>query len=401
MSRRNIFRNLRRSVLSGSAIAIAVATMVFLFAFIGGMKKDMAQQIQDMVTGEVRIQHQDYEKNENFFPLYLAIPGVDAYLQTLDSRADVQAAVPRTAFPGVYFQEDEQKPLLGWAVDFVREEKFAGFQKHLVEGSLPKDGEREVILGATLAQDLNLKVGNEISILYRTAKLSSNYMSFRISGLISLPLGAMNKKLFLVSRQTLGAKLFLEDRATQILVKTREGQVDSLVQSLKKDAPKDWDIRSWENVPTLYSFMGLAEFIYDFIALFFYLLASTVIISTTMMVIFERVREIGTISALGMTEKEILRLFLLEAFQISVAGTLVGLALGLLVVIPLSYTGIDMRALTDKLDFGLSGLIYPALNFRSLVIVPLAAILVATLAALIPARRSTRIQPVEALRTYS
>ena len=147
--------------------------------------------------------------------------------------------------------------------------------------------------------------------------------------------------------------------------------------------------------------MGMAEIIYDFMGIFFYILGSTVIISTTMMVVFERIREIGTISAMGMTQKEILKLFFLEAFQLSVAGALAGLVLGIITVLPLSSIGIDLRATMDQLDMGVSGMIYPRLNIRSLFIVPLGAILVSSLSALIPALRSTQIQPVEALRTFS
>ncbi len=59
---RNILRNKRRSLLSGAAIAVAAASIVFLFALLEGMKIDLADNLQTFYTGTVRIMHEDYEK---------------------------------------------------------------------------------------------------------------------------------------------------------------------------------------------------------------------------------------------------------------------------------------------------------------------------------------------------
>ena len=335
LARRNIFRNKRRSLLSATAIAIATFTMVFLFAFIAGIKDDMGQQIQDYVTGEVRIQHKDYEKNQNIYPLSLSISDIEDTMKKLDSNPEVQASVARIPFPGVFFQDEEQKPLLGWAVDFQREQNYSKMEKLLIQGDFPSPGLRETLLGSTLSKDLGLKVGDDISILYRTARMSTNYITFKISGLIAFPMGALNRQIFLVDRNLMAGKLFMEDQASTILIKTAKGNPGALTKTLQPLFSQELDIRSWENISSLYSFMGMAEIIYDFMGIFFYILGSTVIISTTMMVVFERIREIGTISAMGMTQKEILKLFFLEAFQLSVAGALAGLVLGIITVLPL------------------------------------------------------------------
>lgn len=401
ISRRNIFRNRRRSLLSAAAIAISTLSVLFFQAYVAGIKTDMGTQIQNFVTGEVRIQHKDREKNELLSPLSLSVPGVNALLADLDRDARVASSVARITFTGAYLEEEDQKPLVGWGVDFPREAAFAKLDTLLTAGTFPAPGAREVVLGAALAGDLGLGVGSDISILYRTARMSTNYITLKVSGLISLPMGALNRQIFLVDRQLLAPKLFLEDQATQVLVKTRDGDAAALEGRLQKNLAGDLDIRSWDKVDTLYSLMGLAEIAYDFIGIFFYLLGSTVIISTTMMVIFERIREIGTIGALGMTDREILLLFFLEALQIAAAGALAGLVLGLAAILPFSYFGIDLRSVMDKIDMGISGMIYPMVTLRSLITVPLAAVAVSSLAALIPARRSTKIPPVTALRTYS
>jgi putative ABC transport system permease protein len=134
------------------------------------------------------------------------------------------------------------------------------------------------------------------------------------------------------------------------------------------------------------------------IALVFFLLASTVIINTTMMVIFERMREIGTVAAMGMTPQEIVRLFFLEAFYIGAIAAFVGVVLGIAVTIPLSKTGIDLTQSMGGVDLEINPVIYPRLNIRSTVFVFFYSTAIASLASFIPSRRAAKIEPVEALR---
>ena len=136
-----------------------------------------------------------------------------------------------------------------------------------------------------------------------------------------------------------------------------------------------------------------------FRSVFFFALASTVVITTTMMVIYERIREIGTIGALGMTGRQIVLLFLLEALVISAIGSIAGILLGTGVGLVLQQTGLDFGALLSHFELEFSTVIYPRIRLRSLGVVLLYSVLISGLAALIPARRAAGIRPVEALRT--
>jgi putative ABC transport system permease protein len=148
----------------------------------------------------------------------------------------------------------------------------------------------------------------------------------------------------------------------------------------------------------IYGMIRYAQNIYDIFALIFFLLASTVIVNTTMMVIYERMREIGTVAAMGMTPREIVRLFFLEAFYIGAIASFIGVLIGVAITIPLARTGINVGAITEGVDMELSSIIYPQLNIRSTVFVFLYATVIASLASFIPSRKAAKIEPVEALR---
>ena len=137
----------------------------------------------------------------------------------------------------------------------------------------------------------------------------------------------------------------------------------------------------------------------EFIALFFFILGTTVIINTTMMVIFERLHEIGTIAALGMKPGEIVRLFFLEAFYISVISAFIGVLLGSALTLVLSRTGVDLSQMLQGVDLEVSAVIHPRLSLRSTVFVFFYSVAVSSLASFLPSRRAARIRPVEALRS--
>ena len=98
---------------------------------------------------------------------------------------------------------------------------------------------------------------------------------------------------------------------------------------------KDLRARTWTEASFFLAFFQMAEGLYFIIGLVFFVLASTVLVNTTMMVVFERTREIGTVGALGMKGREIVRMFLLEALALAVIGAAAGIVLGLLIALPL------------------------------------------------------------------
>ena len=157
-------------------------------------------------------------------------------------------------------------------------------------------------------------------------------------------------------------------------------------------------VQVWTRVGIAAGYMRFARSAYDVIALVFFILASTVIVNTTMMVIYERMREIGTVAAMGMTPREIVRLFFLEAFYIGVIAAFIGVMLGIGITIPLSKVGIDLTQSMQGVDMEINPVVYPQLNIRSTVFIFFYSTIIASLASFIPSRRAAKIQPVEALR---
>jgi putative ABC transport system permease protein len=402
---RNIARNGRRSILSGSAIAVAGFAIVFLFSFLAGMIDDMENNLWTYMTGAVRVRNKEFDKYERLNPMHLAIPGYEELIAEIEADPAVSAVSPRIKFPGRITKDDGAKvDVLGFGVDFDREASYQDYGRTLVEGRLPGKGTREALVGSSLAKKLGIGVGGKFTVLSQSGTRGSNAVTYTAVGLLSLPVPGLETAMVQVPLETVQRLLWLPDQVQEILIKvdtdiaSPETAAERLGERLESEVPLNvWE---YKRINGMASIMDLASRLYDIIGIAFFFLASTVIVNTTIMVIFERMNEIGTLGAMGMTGGQLERLFFLEALFIGIAGAVVGVAAGIALTAYFGAVGFTAfaEAMEGMDDMGVSGVIYPVLGFKSTVVVFLYSLVVTALATWWPSRRAARITPVEALR---
>jgi putative ABC transport system permease protein len=401
---RNLRRNTRRSILSMSAIAIAAMAFVFLFGLIEGMKTDMKNNLHTYVTGEVRVRHSEFDKYQHLNPLHLGVPGYQEVTEEIESLEGTQAVSPRISFPTAVYREGETYNARGIGVDFSRETDYQDLEQYVVEGSIPEPGSDQVLVSHEMAEEIGLALGDKFTLLTQTRGRGMNAITFYVSGFTYYNLSSMDGNLFQAPLERVQYFLRMDDSVTEILVKLEDGTelapyVSSLNGYFSEAGMEEVEARSWRNIPSTYSFITLAENIYHIIALLFFILGSTVIITTMMMTVYERRKEIGTVAAMGMTGPEIIRLFFLEAFYLSVIGSAVGVLVGIGITYPSSIYGLDFGGAMEGIDFDITTTIYPVLNLKSTIFVFVYSTLVASLTSLIPSRQSSKVEPIKALRT--
>jgi putative ABC transport system permease protein len=401
---RNIQRNRRRSILSGSAIALATLAISFMFSWLAGILGDYRSNVVHYVTGHVRLRNVQYDANERLNPLHLSVPGYRDLLPLLEAEPGVAAVAPRIQFATAIYREAQTYGALGLGVDFPRERQMMQVGNSLVAGRLPEMGKREMLLAAGLAEEVSATVGDKITLLGKNKYMGLAGMTFTVTGIARFPVAGFNRSFLLIPIDTAELMLKMQGEATEILLLARnDRRSDELAaranEILAQAGISDVEARPWERIGMWHSMIQTIDAMYNFIALFFFILGTTVIINTTMMVIFERMREIGTVSALGMKPGEIVRLFFLEAFFISLIAAFVGVVLGTGITLALSRNGLDLSQMLQGLDMEVSPVIRPRLNLRSTVFVFCYSVAVASLASFLPSRRAARIQPVEALRS--
>lgn len=183
----------------------------------------------------------------------------------------------------------------------------------------------------------------------------------------------------------------LKDTST---LKETVANLDAAVAALKNNKGESiFQVHPWEQfVP----FSKIANMI-DIMNLFIKIILVTVVLISIMnvllMAVYERIREIGTISAIGTSPNKILWLFLSEGFLLGVLGTVIGTAISLIAIYALNVS-------TVSIAFGRQEniILAPTIGAGDVIFVGLLTILVAVLASLQPAWKASRMDPITALR---
>ena len=193
------------------------------------------------------------------------------------------------------------------------------------------------------------------------------------------------------------------DPATQVSVQVPEYQAKaSLLRSVEGALGDDYEILTWqEALPDLYNAELLDKRGAYFMWFFFGALASIGILNVLLMSLFQRIREFGMLQALGMRPNDLVRLLLAEGLLLGLAGTALGLLLGCAATYPLVVYGIDFAAMQDSVpvsNVALDTLIKGIWAWDKMLLWSAYHVLLSLLAALWPALRASRLEPVESLR---
>lgn len=397
---RNITRNKRRSILSGIAIAVASMSIVFLFALVQGMRDDMSQNLATYYTGEVRVRNAQYEEYERYNPIHLSVDW-ETIDKNLAQTPGVVDYVPRITFGAAFYVNGGNHPAVGIGADFNREASYQDLESIIKEGRIPESGKNEMLIGAVLARDLKTSIGDKITVISTTAARGNNAITFEVVGIAAFPVAALNAQFFWAPLDRVQYFLRMDNQVQEVLITVDddEREAATLIQTrLESATGNELEVQAYTDISMMYGFIEIAQYIYYVIGVFFLLLGSTVIINTTMMVIYERMREIGTLSALGMHGKELTRLFFLEGAMISAIGAAAGVLLGTVMIVYLGNVGLNFTDAMSGIDMEISSVLYPKFNIWTTIIVYIYSVVISAAATMIPSRRASRIEPVEALR---
>jgi ABC-type lipoprotein release transport system permease subunit len=396
---RNLWRNHRRTLIMLAAITVGVWAMIFMTALMRGMVDDMLLNGIRSLPGEVQIHdvlYRDDPSINNSMP-----PPGDALLQALRI-PEVKAWTSRVRVPAVISSERDSRGVILLGVEPESEAQVSFDLDTIGEGRfLESASDRGIVIGAKLADRLETDLGKRVVVMSQDPDNDIADRGFRIVGIYKAKLASLEEMYIYGGRETIQQMLSLDDRISEIAITGDDYRnVDRWYSKIEQAAGDAVKTLPWYEADTyLGSMLAVMDgFVLVWIIVVF-LALSFGLVNTLVMAVFERVREIGLMQALGMRPSSILYQILIESFLLLLIGLMLGNIIAVLTIIPLQ-SGIDISVVAEGMEMmGTSSMLYPALEIEDMVLANVIVIILGLLTSILPAWRAAGYDPIKALNT--
>ena len=397
MAWRNLWRNHRRTLIMLLAIAVGVWAMIFMTALMRGMVDQMVEDGIENLPGMVQIHHRDY-RDDPSVDNRISPPGPE--LRAVLDSPEVTAWTARVRVPAMISSERANRGVTLLGVDPESEIAVAFDPSSIVEGRFLQGPDDEgLVVGRRLLERLETDQGKRVVVMSQDRENDIADRGFRIVGVYRATLGSREERFVYAGRATVQSMLGIGEAVSEVAVNgTDHRDPAELVRRLRGAAGEQMDVLPWTELDPYLGMMirVMDGFVLVWIVVIFMAL-SFGLVNTLMMAVFERVREIGLIQALGMKPASILYEVLLESMLLLLLGLLTGNLLAIATVLPLR-DGLDISAVAEGMEMmGAASVLYPSLKAGDMLLANAVVIVLGIFTGLLPAWRASRYEPVEAI----
>jgi putative ABC transport system permease protein len=401
---RNLLRYKRRTLLTASLITIGV---VFVLAFVsisGSFKNMMIGQITDSMLGHLQVHRKGFVASIENLPLNLNLKGgaIGRLEKILDEQPEIEAYSPRVKFSGMFSNFTETSSIRLNAIYPEKEFKTVP----LLPGRVT-DGSRElkpggILIPELLARGMKIKPGDAVVIVATNADGSVNGKQFIVTGVLESATGPGGRDGYLHMDDAWELLRMDGQQVSEYAVRLKDfGKLASfgekldglLAKELNQQSKPIFELHTWEKLSPFFNIARMIDVMTFFIKLMLIAIVLISIMNVMIMAVYERIREIGTIAAIGTLPGKILSMFVIEGFCMGVTGALIGDIVGISLVYILNLFKITYDFGQQK-GFILQAGVSPA----DILVISATVIIVSVIASLQPAFKASRMEPIEALR---
>jgi putative ABC transport system permease protein len=400
---RNLLRYKRRTILTATLITLGVVFVLVFVSVSGSFKNLMIGQITDSMIGHVQVHRKGFVASIETLPLNMNLKGgaINKLEKILDARPEVASYSPRIKFGGMFSNFTETSSIRLTAIDPAREFKTVPLLPGRIhEGSsdLKQGG---ILIPDLLAKGMKVKTGDMVVIVATNADGSVNGRQFTVTGVMESATGPGGRDgyvhlddarelLRMEGQQVSEYAIRLKDFGNlAAFAKKLEGL---LSRELNQQGKPLYELHTWEQLSPFFNIARMIDMMTFFIKLMLIAIVLISIMNVMIMAVYERIREIGTIAAIGTQPGTILAMFVIEGFCMGVAGALIGNIAGMAIVLVLNLLKITYPF--GRQEILLQANIIPV----DLVMISITVILVSVIASLQPAFKASRMEPIKALR---
>lgn len=407
LAARNLLRYQRRTLLTSLLIVIGVAAVLLFMAISGSFKQLMIGQITDSMLGHLQVHRRGYVASIESLPLNMNMPSqmVARVNKALSEEPAVAAVSPRIKFGAMFSNFTETTSLRLNGIDPDAEAAvlplLAGRQLDGVrDGPLVVRG--EVLIPALVSRGLKVNPGDTIVLIATNRDGSVNGKTFKVRGTLESATGPGGRDGYIHIEDARELLRMTDAEVSEIAIRLKDPQrmqkvsdrLQSVLEEVKnKMGQRALELHTWER---LSPFANIAKMI-DVLTLAIKIMLISIVLVSVMnvmiMAVYERIREIGAIAAIGTPPSRILGMFLAEGLMLGTAGTFIGVAISLAAIYAL-----NIWKITYSFGQQQGLLLSPSLGASDVIITAAIVIVVAGLASLQPAWKASRMDPITALR---
>ncbi len=397
---RDVVRNKRRSGLTLIAIALGLALVIALHALeIGAMEGSIDNNIR-VQSGHVQVRADSYEEDKVSLKWEDLLEDPQVLVSQAMSLPQVQGAAPVLWAGGILSTVEDSTGVRVYGID-AQAETSVTFREDLVGDFLEPDDRGGVLIGKRLANNLDLAIGDDISLLINTSGEQPDEATFTIRGLFDTGLPAFDETTIFLPLAKAQTFTQVGERASAVVVLLHDLK-DADVVAAALNTP-GLTIKTWRDLnqlmlQTMESAMGILYIFY----LIILAIVAVVVANTMLMSVFERTREMGILAALGLKGRQIMTMFMIESAILGALGVLLGVILGSLGVYYLATVGLHIGDMASDVsaDLAYGETMYASFQWSATAILSVVCWVITMLASLYPAWFATRKEPIDALRAF-
>lgn len=397
---RNIWRNPLRSGIIITAIAIGMFAGVFSATF---MKGWMAQRLEAGVETETsHIQIHDPDFRENYDIRQFITNGYELAEQIATNPA-INGVSPRVTIQSMIASAETGTGVKIMGIIPEKEKQVTSLSEYVTEGDYFESISRNpIVIGKKLAEKLKIRLKSKVVITLQDADGHLTGGAFRVCGIFNTANSMYEASNVFVRYEDLARLGMLpEGVAHEIIVHLHDqNELEATTLELR-DQHSSLEVLNWKEITPELGYLNEIGNLYTYIFVIIILLSLGFgIVNTMLMVVMERVREIGMLMAIGMGKLRVFLMLMLETILLTLTGGTIGIALGLGASLTLKQNGINLSNWAQGLeDFGYSPIVYPVVEVEMVVVIILLVMLTGIFASVYPARKALKYNPAEAIRT--
>jgi len=401
---KNLTRQKRRNVITILVIAFAFFGYLFMDSVMGGMEEMSFSNIKNYDTGNIQVVHPEYWEDREKLPLENLIDLNQDTVDSIKKMDGVLGVSPELRFQANLNNGIDEVAVLGLGISPEQYNEVFNTKNYIVEGAMFAPGESKAVIGVKLAELMDLKMNDYITLLIRTKEDTFNTIDVEIAGLLNSPNPMINNGIVFVPLDIAQQALNIGNRVSLLALKTVSGDEDKITKALTdsfKDKGLDLKAYSWkESAASVIALSTAKKGGAGTILSVVLLIGMIGIINNVILSALERTAEIGMMKALGMREWEIVFVFMVEATGIGILGGLVGCLIGFAGVSFMAKYGYDLSYIGgDMSEFGIPILdkIYGTWNYPAFSFLFVLSVVVALLSSIAPAYWAAHKDPVKAI----